>query len=494
MTAKKATEYISRLDTKRFGFKIARIENLKGDPRPIINDLKNQGVKLIIARTNIHDIETINTLEKTGFEYKDTQLKYYLPLRDKEEEKMNPNKTYKVRRATKKDVDELAAISEEAFDNHGHYFADTRLDRTKCINIYMDWTKRCCLDKSFADVVFAAENENEIMGFLSYKIFHDKDGRFARTRLGAVRKKYRGKGIYSEILKCGKNWGIQLGLEREEHYVLATNTPIINLFIRLGLKFFGGFITFHYWLDSGSKEKEKYAELVWDTNFFGFKVGRIIPDEVKPQELKGLLHSIKKDSFRFVYLFLDPSDKEFNRAAVENKGKLMDEKITYSIKLTQDVSEKRNGHISEYEPKSNNVDKQLINLALQAGNYSRFSIDPNLGADQFFNLYSEWVKNSIHGSMADHIYVYKIKNKIKGFITVKINNKVGEIGLIGVDEKERGAKIGSKLMTFAKSFFSSKGVDEINVVTQKENIIACKFYEKNGFKIKKIQNVYHFWL
>jgi dTDP-4-amino-4,6-dideoxy-D-galactose acyltransferase len=34
----------------------------------------------------------------------------------------------------------------------------------------------------------------------------------------------------------------------------------------------------------------------------------------------------------------------------------------------------------------------------------------------------------------------------------------------------------------------------LEVPTQLDNIQACRFYEKCGFQIKEIKNIYHFWL
>ena len=47
-----------------------------------------------------------------------------------------------------------------------------------------------------------------------------------------------------------------------------------------------------------------------------------------------------------------------------------------------------------------------------------------------------------------------------------------------------------------RSFYESNGlnINQIQVVTQKANIPACAFYNKMGFKIELIENIYHFWL
>jgi len=51
-----------------------------------------------------------------------------------------------------------------------------------------------------------------------------------------------------------------------------------------------------------------------------------------------------------------------------------------------------------------------------------------------------------------------------------------------------------KLMKAAESYFIQHNISEIDVVTQKFNIPACRFYEKNGYSIKNIEYVFHLWL
>ena len=38
-----------------------------------------------------------------------------------------------------------------------------------------------------------------------------------------------------------------------------------------------------------------------------------------------------------------------------------------------------------------------------------------------------------------------------------------------------------------------KGVSELHIPTQKENINACNFYRKLDFKISRIEVIKHFW-
>jgi dTDP-4-amino-4,6-dideoxy-D-galactose acyltransferase len=66
--------------------------------------------------------------------------------------------------------------------------------------------------------------------------------------------------------------------------------------------------------------------------------------------------------------------------------------------------------------------------------------------------------------------------------------------LIGVDQGYRGEQIGTKLINQALSYFKKTGKFEVQVVTQKANVLACNFYTKNGFHLVNTINVYHLWI
>ena len=48
--------------------------------------------------------------------------------------------------------------------------------------------------------------------------------------------------------------------------------------------------------------------LAWDSDFFGYPVGKIIASGIKADRLSELINQAKKESIRLVYLFADPAD------------------------------------------------------------------------------------------------------------------------------------------------------------------------------------------
>ena len=165
-------DYISDLDTKRFGFKVAKINSFKDSPKKIVEGLRKNGVKLVISRISVEELFVINSLENMGFKLKDIQLKYRHDLSQSLLDTMFINKDITIRTVNKQDIPELVAITRDSFVNYGHYSNNERLDKNVSLEIYCDWILRCCEDKQVADIVFVAVRDNAPVGYLSYKISH----------------------------------------------------------------------------------------------------------------------------------------------------------------------------------------------------------------------------------------------------------------------------------------------------------------------------------
>jgi dTDP-4-amino-4,6-dideoxy-D-galactose acyltransferase len=232
--------------------------------------------------------------------------------------------------------------------------------------------------------------------------------------------------------------------------------------------------------------------LDWDTHFFGFKIASVKSFETGLDKLKNIIGELREQDFKLAYCFVDPEDNISNESLKQLPGFLADEKVTYAIMLTDVTDFPVADHISGYD--LTYTSDKLKNLALQSGLYSRFKIDPGFQNNEYDRLYTEWIEKSVDRKLANEVLVYSEGNELLGFITLVLRGNTGAIGLIAVDENQRGKAIGKKLIGAALKYFSDHKVTSVEVVTQKANGAACRFYESCGFKIKSILNIYHLWI
>jgi len=238
-------KYISALDTERFGFTVAKLPGTGENVDKILEDLRGVNTKLVIIRIDLADLALLNKLERSGFETKDVQLTYNFDLA-KEIPAHKPS-GFTLRAFRPEDIPQITAIAETSFNNYGHYFADEKLDRKKCFDIYADWTQRSCVDKAIADEIIVAEQSGKLLGFLSLKIKEEGKGSYAAGVIGAIDPVWRKGGVFRAINIESLNWAKKLGLTRVENNVLAVNYPVNGTYISLNYKIIRSEITLHYW-------------------------------------------------------------------------------------------------------------------------------------------------------------------------------------------------------------------------------------------------------
>lgn len=242
------------------------------------------------------------------------------------------------------------------------------------------------------------------------------------------------------------------------------------------------------------------THLPWDSEFFGFKTGKATDADVASIEFSELEQMIREQQYRLVY-FMAPGlhsqqrhlqTEPFHLLMKQAGATLVDNKVVYS--KTANACLKSYKHEQIVPENSIPLPEKLQALALQAGEHSRFKTDPRFPEHLFVRMYMEWLIKSVTGEMASEVLVWLDEYRIiRGFITVKHHGGYSDIGLIAVDESSRGQSVGSLLMKAAEASCVRAGNSSIQVVTQLDNHAACRFYEKNDFKVKDITAIYHWW-
>ena len=237
----------------------------------------------------------------------------------------------------------------------------------------------------------------------------------------------------------------------------------------------------------------RFDSLAWDSEFFGFKVGRINGPFTPAGALAQLLASARSQSqVQLVYGQCESADAASSAEAVSCKGFLADAKRTYFLALNREldtplppqVSAATNGTISL---------RQLRWLAWQSAEFSRFRIDPAMPTGAWRRMYSTWMYKSLTRELADQVLVERVDGAIVGMLTIKYLQRQAEIGLFAVAPDLRGRGIGRRLLAAARHHGLANDCDGLQVVTQGTNLPACRIYESAGYELRTAYNIFHFW-
>lgn len=239
----------------------------------------------------------------------------------------------------------------------------------------------------------------------------------------------------------------------------------------------------------------KYFQILdLDSEIFGFPVAKIIPDKLSLTELEHAIYCLKKENVRLAYWASNPDDEGSQRAARLYHGFLADKKVTFIVDIAQipERSACMGWDIKEYA--DNLPCTNMEKLAIQIGKYSRFGVDPRIPEDKLIDIYKRWIRNSVNRQIADAVFVARQSGKVVGMVTVGKKNERGDIGLMAVDPDVRGENLGVALVAAAQDWARQNGFRFAQVVTQGENVAACRLYEKCRYHIDKVEFFYHFWI
>lgn len=236
-----------------------------------------------------------------------------------------------------------------------------------------------------------------------------------------------------------------------------------------------------------------FQVLDWDTEILGVKTAKIVPEKLSVDQLKLILTELKKQNVKLVYWLTDSKDEATQQAAKQCDGFLADNKVTYLLGL-RSVDQKIivNNGVEIYQ--DDLPDSQLEMLAIEIGIRSRFGVDPKISRQQMESVYKAWIRNSTKKNVAKVVLVIKLESKIVGMVTIADKNQRGDLSLVSVDPSHRGLNLGARLVYAAQLWCVEQGYQYSQVVTQVNNIAACKLYEKCRYQVEKIENFYHFWL
>jgi dTDP-4-amino-4,6-dideoxy-D-galactose acyltransferase len=233
--------------------------------------------------------------------------------------------------------------------------------------------------------------------------------------------------------------------------------------------------------------------LAWDTAHFGIPVGRIETPEPTDENLAALLGEARRAGYQLVYWATEPARPVSAALLDEFCGSLVDRKVVYHREL---VGEERSDAVPTEEYPAMEPTPRLIELAIAAGKYSRFAVDPHLRPGLFESLYEKWIRRSTRHEIADTVlvtYEPDQPEEVLGMITVAQSGASARIGLVAVHESGRGRGLGLALLQAAQCWMLKHGVSQATVVTQAANVPACRCYEKAGYRLGHTRHHYHFW-
>jgi dTDP-4-amino-4,6-dideoxy-D-galactose acyltransferase len=240
-------------------------------------------------------------------------------------------------------------------------------------------------------------------------------------------------------------------------------------------------------LDERANHHAPCIVLDWDSDFFGFRVARVVENRLTADKIGSILNWCAAHRIRCLYFLARSDDLITLRLAEDNRFRFVDLRTTFERSLD---------HISQAVPgirlaRPDDV-PPLTEIARLSHRDSRFYCDTNFSREKCDVLFETWIKKSILGS-ANAVLVAESGSGPVGYISCNWKQGMGEISLIAVAEQARGAGVGGRLVQSSLRLFHENGLTRVSVVTQGRNVAAQRLYQRQGFLTTSVELWYHAW-
>jgi len=237
----------------------------------------------------------------------------------------------------------------------------------------------------------------------------------------------------------------------------------------------------------------KIKKLVWDSEFFGFKVGKVTiydDQDFNPIEFK---KKVQNENYELVYVF-----KYSTMLSWQNIIKADLEMMDIMLTMTKKFDKESYKNIS-YDFRTELSSKELeecYEIAEQTAVVSRFYKEKKIGAVKTKALYRKWIDNALNQSFSDGLFLTKYQGIITGIHILKTDNenKIGNFTLTGVNKNCKRMGLGSKLWTQSFGYWAEES--DISIIRSPfsfQNAESFNFHLKMGFaKVEEAKYIYHF--
>jgi GNAT superfamily N-acetyltransferase len=235
--------------------------------------------------------------------------------------------------------------------------------------------------------------------------------------------------------------------------------------------------------------------LAWDSDFFGFPIGRATVTQLNEACVTALLAAAQAAHLRCLY-FEAVADDPLTVTLAERHGfHLVDVRVTLELAFDHALPTAPSPPrpVVMTGPRAEEMPR-LREIAAGIGYASRFNFDHNFPPGAGERLYRRWIENACAG-FADAVFIARREEagEAAGLITCTLRDGWGHIQLTGVHPDHRRQGVGVAVVRAGLEWAKAQGAAGMRVPTQARNIQAQRLYQQVGFLTHATTLFYHKW-
>ncbi len=231
--------------------------------------------------------------------------------------------------------------------------------------------------------------------------------------------------------------------------------------------------------------------LGWDSNFFGFHIGRIRGNSLTKELVEQVDEWGRQNEIRCLYFLARADDALTTQLAQAHGFQLVDVRITFECRITKTPMP-----MADFIRPARFDDMPAVESMARAGfTETRFFYDAGFPRSRVEELYAVWIQRDFDEKDSIVLVGTSENDQHLGYISCRLSpgQKCAQIGLIGVSREARGQGVGQSLVKGALDWAAERGATRMKVVTQGRNIAGQRLYQRCGFLTRSVELWYHKW-
>lgn len=226
-------------DSKFFGKRIASLTGATLTEARVVAAVdwcRTQRVECLYVLTDADDMLGLRLLEDAGARLVDVRMLFERKLTA-----IPTDARKSVRASSESDIADLRALASSSHES-SRFWADAHFERERCAELYATWIEKSC--RGWADVVFVAELEKRVAGYVSCHLREPGRGEIG---IVAVAPDAQGRGLGGDLLDTALAWFAQRDLERVTVVTQGRNAAAQRLYQSRGFTTESVKVWHHLW-------------------------------------------------------------------------------------------------------------------------------------------------------------------------------------------------------------------------------------------------------
>jgi dTDP-4-amino-4,6-dideoxy-D-galactose acyltransferase len=227
--------------------------------------------------------------------------------------------------------------------------------------------------------------------------------------------------------------------------------------------------------------------LPWDTEFFGFAIGKVDLDGAGLEDLDALDEEARSAGLVCLYGSLDPADAPATMVVQEHGFRFVEAATTFSLRVDEPPIPAPEGISVRVGGPDDLASLREASDALAS--WSRFAVDPRFGLDAARRLQWAWIERAARSETGEHeLVLAELGGEIVAFITrcTAPSPRVDSVWTAA-----RGSGAARYLIEDARRWAGDQPL--LGGPIAARNIPALRYVSHCGYRVSTVRYLYHRW-